>query len=56
MQPKRTEAVTVRLSPQDLDLFKRAADSLWPGAVITQSGILLGLARIAAEGVLKKSR
>jgi len=50
---KRTLQVNVRLSAEDFNLIKRAASALWPDAVLTNSGILLGLAKIAARDVLK---
>ena len=50
---KRTEMVSVRLTPRDLESFKEAANILWPGAVLTQSGIVLGLARLMADKVKK---
>jgi hypothetical protein len=54
---KRTVQVNVRLSTEDFNLIKRAANVLWPDAVLTKSGILLGMAKIAARDVLKgKSR
>ena len=46
---KRTVQVNVRMSEKDLKLIGDAAKALWPGAVLTNSGILLGLARIAAR-------
>jgi hypothetical protein len=53
---KRTVAVSVKMTPSDLDKFKKAAELLWPGAVLTQSGTILGLARLCAEDVLEKKR
>jgi uncharacterized protein (DUF1778 family) len=50
---KRTLQVNVRLNAEDFSLIKRAANTLWPDAVLTNSGILLGLAKIAARDVLK---
>jgi hypothetical protein len=50
---KRTVQVNVRLSTEDFNLIQRAANALWPDAVVTNSGILLGLAKIAAREVLK---
>jgi hypothetical protein len=50
---KRTLQINVRLSVEDFNLIKRAANSLWPDAVLTNSGILLGLAKIAARDSLK---
>jgi uncharacterized protein (DUF1778 family) len=56
MEPngKRTLQVNVRLSVEDFELIKRAAASLWPDAVLTNSGILLGLAKIAARDILSR--
>jgi uncharacterized protein (DUF1778 family) len=59
MEPngKRTLQVNVRLSIEDFNLIERAANALWPDAVLTNSSILLGLAKIAARDILKpKSR
>jgi hypothetical protein len=55
---KRSVQVNVRLSEQDFELVKKAAAKLWPDAVLSNSGILLGLARMAAKQVLdvKKGR
>lgn len=50
---KRTIQVNVRLSAEDFTLIQRAATCLWPDAVLTNSGILLGLAKIAARDILK---
>jgi uncharacterized protein (DUF1778 family) len=50
---KRTVQVNVRLSTEDFNLIQKAANVLWPDAVLTNSGILLGLAKIAARDVLK---
>jgi hypothetical protein len=59
MEPngKRTLQVNVRLSVEDFNLIERAANVLWPDAILTNSAILLGLAKIAARDILKgKSR
>lgn len=50
---KRTLQINVRLSVEDFNLVKRAANALWPEAILTNSGILLGLAKIAARDSLK---
>jgi len=50
---KRTFQVNVRLSAEDFNLIQRAANALWPDAVLTNSGILLGMAKIAAREVLR---
>ncbi|MGA7189833.1 MAG: hypothetical protein WBY66_15170 [Candidatus Acidiferrales bacterium] len=53
---KRTVQVNVKMSPQDFDLLKKAASKKWPGAVVTNSGIVRGLAKIAARDVLRKGK
>jgi hypothetical protein len=50
---KRTIQINVRVSAEDFTLIQRAANALWPDAVLTNSGILLGLAKIAARDILK---
>ena len=50
---KRTIQINVRMSAEDHDFIQRAAKILWPDAVLTNSGILLGLAKIAARQVLE---
>jgi hypothetical protein len=42
------------MSPEDFGLLKKAAAKKWPDAVITNSGILLALARISAREILGK--
>ena len=44
----------VKMSTEDFALLRKAAERLWPGAVISNSGILLGLAKMAAANVLNK--
>lgn len=51
---KRTVQVNVKMSGEDFELLKRAAHKLWPEAVISNSGVVLGLAKIAAKDVLKR--
>jgi len=53
---KRTVQVNVKMSPEDFTLLKKAAAKKWPGAVMTNSGIVLGLAKISARDVLRKGR
>jgi hypothetical protein len=50
---KRTIQVNTRMSVEDFSLIRRAANALWPDAILTNSGILLGLAKLAARDVLK---
>ena len=56
---KRTVQINVKMSEEDYQLLSRAAERLWPDAVLSNSGIVLGLARLAAKQTLeaqKKSR
>jgi hypothetical protein len=53
---KRTVQVNVKMSPEDFSLLKKAAEKKWPGAVVTNSGIVLGLAKIAAIEILRKGK
>ena len=50
---KRTTSVTVKMSAEDYALLNKAAATIWPGAVLTNSSIVLGLAKLSAEAVLK---
>lgn len=49
---KRTVQVNVKMTDEDFSALKRAADAKWPDAVMTNSGIVLALARIAAREIL----
>jgi hypothetical protein len=51
---KRTVQVNVKMTEEDFKMLKRAADKRWPDAVMTNSGIVLALARIAAKETLAK--
>ena len=53
---KRTVQVNVKMTQEDFDLLKKAAEKRWPDAVITNSGIVLALAKIAARDVLTKRK
>jgi hypothetical protein len=53
---KRTVQVNVKMSPEDFDLLKKAAERRWPDAVMTNSGIVLAFAKIAAKDSLRKDR
>lgn len=57
MQPseKRTIQVNVRVSEADFDLLQEAAHQLWPDAVISNGGIMLGLAKRAAREVVEET-
>jgi hypothetical protein len=56
MQPtgKRTVQVNVKMTVEDFELLKRAAHKLWPDAILSNSGIILGLAKIAARDMAAK--
>lgn len=51
---KRTVQINVKMSVEDFATLQRAADALWPDAIVSNSGIILGLAKIAAKDILKK--
>ena len=44
------------MTQEDFDLLKRAAEKRWPDAVMTNSGIVLAFAKIAARITLGKKR
>ena len=54
--PKRDISITVKMSAEDQDLFNKAAATVWPGALVTKSSVILGLARMGAEAVLKSKK
>ncbi len=51
---KRVIAVSVKMSEADWNYLKRAAAKLWPEAIISDSSLVLGLAKKGAATVLKK--
>jgi uncharacterized protein (DUF1778 family) len=53
---KRTTQVNVKMTEEDFDLLRKAAEKRWPDAVMTNSGIVLGLAKIAARQTLAKKK
>ena len=50
---KRTVQVNVKMSAEDFSILQQAASTLWPDAIVSNSGIILGLAKIAAKDILK---
>jgi len=48
--------VNVKMTQEDFELLQKAAEKRWPDAVITNSGIVLALAKIAARETVKKKR
>jgi len=53
---KRTVQVNVKMSADDFTALKKVAEILWPDAIISNSGIILGLAKLAARDILKKKK
>jgi hypothetical protein len=55
---KQTVQVNVKMTHEDFDLLRKAAERKWPDAVLTNSGIVLAVAKIATRQVLgaKKPR
>lgn len=53
---KRTVQVNVKMTQEDFTLLRKAAEKRWPDAVMTNSGIVLALAKIAARGILGRRR
>jgi hypothetical protein len=51
---KRTVQVNVKMTEEDFALLRKAAEKRWPDAVITNSGIVLALAKIAARETLAR--
>jgi hypothetical protein len=51
---KRTVQVNVKMNTEDFSTLQRAANALWPDAILSNSGIILGLARLAAKDILKR--
>ena len=48
---KRDIQVGVKMSADDFAELRRAADVLWPGAILTNSSVILGLAKLKASDV-----
>jgi hypothetical protein len=48
---KKTGLIIIKMTmpKEDLECFRHCADMLWPGAVLSKSGMVLGLARMAAK-------
>ena len=44
------------MSTEDFATLQRAANALWPDAILSNSGIILGLAKLAAKDILKRGR
>ena len=44
----------VKMTPEDWQLLARAAERIWPGAMLSRSSILVSLAKIGAERTLPR--
>jgi hypothetical protein len=53
---KRTVQVNVKMTQEDFNILRKAAERHWPDAVMTNSGIVLAFARIAARDVLARKK
>ena len=53
---KRTVQVNVKMTEDDFVLLQKASGKKWPDAVMTNSGIVLALARIAAKEIIGQHR
>ena len=53
---KRTVQVNVKMTEDDVVLLRKAAEKRWPDAVMSTSGIALGLCRIAAREILNEGK
>lgn len=53
---KRSIQVNVKMTEEDFALVRKAAEKRWPDAVVTNSGVVLGLAKIAAREILSGKR
>jgi hypothetical protein len=46
---KRTVSVGVKMTPEDWSLLAKAAERIWPGAMLTRSSLLVSLAKRGAD-------
>ena len=53
---KREKQVNVKMTEEDFELLRKAAAKRWPGAPISNSTIVLSLAKIAAQATLAKRK
>jgi hypothetical protein len=53
---KRTVQVNVKMTEEDFAMLRKAAEKRWPDAVMTNSGIVLAFAKIAARETLHKKK
>jgi hypothetical protein len=53
---KRVLQVGCRMSAEDLALLRKASEKLWPGMPITNSTLVLTLARMKAQEIVEQKR
>jgi len=53
---KRTKSITLKMTEADYRLIIEAANKVWPEAVLTDSAMVLGMARRAALQVMESIR
>jgi hypothetical protein len=53
---KRTTQVNVKMNEEDFALLRKAAEKRWPDAILTNSGIVLALAKISARQIVGKKK
>ena len=53
---KRDLQVNVKLSSDDFATLEQASDALRPGAILSNSAIILGLAKLSAADILKQKK
>ncbi len=46
----------MKMSAEDYALLTKAAATIWPGALLSNSSIVLGLAQLGAEAVVKAKK
>ena len=54
VMPTRDQVVTFRVTSADLKLFEKAGNLLWNQAPISRSRLVLELAKIGAQTIIKK--
>jgi len=53
---KRSAQVNVRLSPADMNLLRKAGKTLYPGLQVSNSTLVLALARQRAQEILAERK
>ncbi len=48
-------AVSVKMTEEDFKYFQSVANTVWKGALMSNASIILSLARVGAETLLKRT-